>query len=101
MEETLIDIKKYKGLFENDFHQYESNFINKLGEWENQNYHSILNIIPLLPKSYLVTFARFLILLVSSKKKYSLDLESVGGDIKSCLITKVNLDLITFDEGNF
>ena len=98
---VLNQIRVYKELFENDFLQYELNFINKLDEWEIENYHSILSIIPLLPKSYLVTFARFLILLVSSKKKYSLDLESVGGDIKACLITKVNLELITFDDGNF
>lgn len=87
-DETLKKIKKYKNSLNEDFLFYEKSFVEEIDIWKNENYHSFLDIVPFLPKHVLAEFAKFLILIVSSKRRYSFDLENVGGDIDVCVVTK-------------
>lgn len=87
-DETLKKIKKCKDSLKEDFIVYEKNFVDNINTWKNDNYNSFLDIIPFLPRHVLMEFAKFLILIVSSKRKYSFDLENVGGDIDACVVTK-------------
>ena len=86
-DETLKKIKKCKDSLKEDFIVYEKNFVDNINTWKNDNYN-FLDIIPFLPRHVLMEFAKFLILIVSSKRKYSFDLENVGGDIDACVVTK-------------
>ena len=66
----------------------ENLFIKQVNQWKKKNYDSFLDIIAFLPNHILAEFARFLISIVSSRRKFSLDLENVGGEIDVCIVTK-------------
>lgn len=87
-DEILMKIKEYKKSLKDDFLFYEESFVDEIDIWKNENYHSFLDVVPFLPKHVLADFAKFLILIVSSKRRYSFDLENVGGDIDVCVVTK-------------
>lgn len=66
----------------------EKLFIKQVNQWKKKNHDSFLEIIAFLPNHILAEFARFLISIVSSRRKFSLDLENVGGEIDVCIVTK-------------
>lgn len=90
-EDNLKKIEFFKNQHKNDF-SYANMFYEQLQLWKDDNYESFLEIIPFLPKHLLAELARFLILIVSSKRKFSFDLDSVGGQIDVCVVTKNKIE---------
>lgn len=86
-DETLKKIFSHINEFKLNF-TYQKLFLDQIDMWKDENYQSFLEIIPFLPKHILADFAKFLIYVVSSKRKFSFDLESVGGNIDVCVVTK-------------
>ena len=90
-ENNLNKIEDFKNQHKRDF-SYANTFHERLQLWKNNNYESFLEIIPFLPKHLLAELARFLIMIVSSKRKFSFDLDSVGGQINVCVVTKNKIE---------
>lgn len=67
---------------------YSNNYFEMLNDFKNNRKQSISSVCESLPIGDLIDFAEFLIIFVSSKRKYSMDLENVGGDVNSVLLTK-------------
>lgn len=90
-ENNLNKIENFKNQHKLNF-SYANMFYEPLQLWKNDNYESFLEIIPFFPKHLLAELARFLILIVSSKRKFSFDLDSVGGQIDVCVIGKNKIE---------
>lgn len=67
---------------------------NELKNWNKDRYNPIFNLTESLPKDLLIDFAVSLINLTSNKRKFSLDVENVGGNIGLALIDSNCIKLI-------
>ena len=97
-EETLKTISYHKLEFEKEFFEYEKFLLEKIEGWKYDNYNSFIEIIPFLPKHLLADFAKFLISIVSSRRRFSFDLESVGGNIDVCVVTKNQIQFFEYEQ---
>lgn len=93
-EEVIFKIKNAITEFSKYENVYSSDLKNELKNWKKDRYNPIFNLTESLPKDLLIDFAVSLINLTSNKRKFSLDVENVGGNIGLALIDSNCIKLI-------
>ena len=94
-EKTNLTIAGLADEFQKDRVVYSNDFKNEIYYWKSGRYLPMFDLTQSLPEDRLINFAINLINSTSFKKKYSLDVENVGGTV---LIALINSNSIKFTD---
>lgn len=92
--DAILDLNNLVNEFNKDNILYVVDLRNEINFWKMDRYIPIFNLTQSLPENILIEFAIFLVNLTAFKRKYSLDVENVGGNVVVTIITPKNIRFV-------
>ena len=90
LKNKFVNFKKYGGFWRDDFND-------EIEYYKSERYDHLFKLSNSLPKDYLIELAVFLITLTHYKRKFSLDVENVGGKMSIVLMDATGIEFLDSD----